>query len=170
MNASRPSDHPPVRGGGNVKTFRWDHRLQRQNLFVVFNRVPPTCRLYPPGVWFADVMASFSGVTFVVFCFVFVFMLSLKPRPFVQSSFNTYAGAPIIATSVFFFWGGGGSFCLFVFGDVSFSEYFLYHCRFLFEWKVRRTFFPSDRMVFFYLVTTGWIFYISLFKEKSEHT
>ena len=23
--------------------------------------------LYPPGVWFADVMASFSGVTFVLF-------------------------------------------------------------------------------------------------------
>ena len=26
LNASRPSEHPPVRGG-NVKTFRWDHRL-----------------------------------------------------------------------------------------------------------------------------------------------
>ena len=38
--------------------------------------------LYPPGVWFTDVMMSFSGVTFVLFCFVFVFMLSLKPRPF----------------------------------------------------------------------------------------
>ena len=31
---------------------------------------------------------SFSGVTFVSFCFVFVFMLSLKPWPFVQSSFD----------------------------------------------------------------------------------
>ena len=29
LNASRPSEHPPVRGG-NVKTFRWDHRLQIQ--------------------------------------------------------------------------------------------------------------------------------------------
>ena len=30
------------------------------------------------------------GFTFVLFCFVFVFfMLSLKPRPFVQSSFDT---------------------------------------------------------------------------------
>ena len=27
LNASRPSEHPPVRGE-NVKTFRWDHRLQ----------------------------------------------------------------------------------------------------------------------------------------------
>ena len=25
LNASRPSEHPPVRGK-NVKTFRWDHR------------------------------------------------------------------------------------------------------------------------------------------------
>ena len=27
--------------------------------------------LYPPGVWFADVMTSFSGSTFVLLCFVF---------------------------------------------------------------------------------------------------
>ena len=33
MNASRPSEHPPVRGE-NVETFsRWDHRLQIQNFF-----------------------------------------------------------------------------------------------------------------------------------------
>ena len=35
MNASRPPEHPPVRGG-NVKTFRWDHRLQIQKLFMAF--------------------------------------------------------------------------------------------------------------------------------------
>ena len=29
--------------------------------------------LYPRGAWFADVMMSFSGATFVLFCFVFVF-------------------------------------------------------------------------------------------------
>ena len=29
LNASRPSEHPPVRGE-NVKTFGWDHRLQIQ--------------------------------------------------------------------------------------------------------------------------------------------
>ena len=28
QNAPRPSEHPPVKGE-NVKTFRWDHRLQR---------------------------------------------------------------------------------------------------------------------------------------------
>ena len=26
LNASGPSEHPPIRGE-NVKTFRWDHRL-----------------------------------------------------------------------------------------------------------------------------------------------
>ena len=48
------------------------------------------CRLATSGA-FADAMASFSGVTFVLFCFVFVFMLSLKPRPFVQPSFDMQA-------------------------------------------------------------------------------
>ena len=39
LNASRHSEHPPVRGK-NVKRFiRWDHRLQMQNLFMVFKRV-----------------------------------------------------------------------------------------------------------------------------------
>ena len=48
-------------------------------------------------------MTSSSGVsTFVLFCFVFVFMLSLKPRAFVQSSFDRF-----------------------------FRVYFLYCCRFL---------------------------------------
>ena len=46
--------------------------------------------LYPPDVWFADVMPSFSGVTFVSFFFIFVFLLSLKPRPFVQPFYDMY--------------------------------------------------------------------------------
>ena len=60
-------------------------------------------------------MTSFSGVAFVLFCFVFVFMLSLKPRPFVQSSFDMQASTPM-ATRVSF------SF----FGHVAFSEFFLF--------------------------------------------
>ena len=31
---------PHQSGGKNVKTFRWDHRLQIQNLFMTFKRVP----------------------------------------------------------------------------------------------------------------------------------
>ena len=33
LNASRPFEHPSIRGE-NVKTFRWDHRLQIRNLFI----------------------------------------------------------------------------------------------------------------------------------------
>ena len=40
LNEYRPSEHPPVRGK-TVKTFRWDHRLQRQNLFMGFKRLVP---------------------------------------------------------------------------------------------------------------------------------
>ena len=39
LDASRPSEHPPVRRK-NVETSRWDHRLQIQNLFMAFKRVP----------------------------------------------------------------------------------------------------------------------------------
>ena len=46
QNAPRPSEHPPVRGEKNVKTFiRWDHRLQIQNLFMAFRRV--VCVFFP---------------------------------------------------------------------------------------------------------------------------
>ena len=38
--------------------------------------------------WFADAMLSFSGVTFVLCCFAFVFLLSLKPLLFVRSFFD----------------------------------------------------------------------------------
>ena len=48
------------------------------------------CRLATSGA-FADAMTPFSGVTFVLFCFVFRLMLSLKPRPFVQPSFDVQA-------------------------------------------------------------------------------
>ena len=30
----------PQSGGKNIKTFRWDHRLQIQNHFMTFKRVP----------------------------------------------------------------------------------------------------------------------------------
>ena len=33
LNPSRFSEHPPIRGK-NVKMFKLDHRLQRQNLFL----------------------------------------------------------------------------------------------------------------------------------------
>ena len=41
-----------------------------------------------------DVLPNVSRIgstTFVLFCFVFVFVVSLKPRPIVQSSFDMQA-------------------------------------------------------------------------------
>ena len=43
QSTPRPSEHPPVMGEKNVKTFRWDQRLQIQNLFMAFKQVP-RCR------------------------------------------------------------------------------------------------------------------------------
>ena len=39
VNASRPSEHPSIRGE-NVKTFGWDHRLQVQNILWHLNGLP----------------------------------------------------------------------------------------------------------------------------------
>ena len=44
LNASRPSEHPLVIRGKKCQNVylvhSWDHRLQRQNLLMPFNRVP----------------------------------------------------------------------------------------------------------------------------------
>ena len=85
------------------------------------------------------------------------FMLSLKPRPFVQSPFDIQGA--LIATRVSFF-----------------SHFlFIWRCRFL---RVFFVLLPFSlcmesmsyvfffRMVVFYLVTTGWTFYISLYENS----
>ena len=57
--------------------------------------VARTCIFRAFGLQMPSCMVSFCGVTFVLFCFVFVFMLSsLKPRSFVQSSFDNNMQAP----------------------------------------------------------------------------
>ena len=58
--------------------------------------------LYPPGGWCADAMTSFSGVTFVLFCFVFVFILCIKAAA-LRSIVLRYAGAPIATRVSLFF-------------------------------------------------------------------
>ena len=102
----------------------------------------------------------FSGVTFVLVCFVF-HLYAFVEAAALRLIVLRYAGVPI-ATRVSFFLSF--SFFCRLFGDVTFSEYFL---RFLFvyEERVRRTFFPSG-CCFFYLATTGWIFDISLCKNS----
>ena len=106
--------------------------------------------LCPPGVWFADAMTSLSGVTFVLFCFVFVFVVSLKPQPFVQSSFDMQAlRQPHVFLSFFPFLS---------WATLLFPIFFL-----PFSLCIESTSYGlSFRMVCFYLVTTGWIFDIRL--------
>ena len=58
--------------------------------------------LYPPGVWFADALAFFfSGVTFVLFCFVFRLYAFVEAAA-LRSIVLRYAGV-LIATRVSFF-------------------------------------------------------------------
>ena len=73
-----------------------------------------------------------------------------------------YAGAPIAIRVSFFF--------PFVYLEMSlFPSIFVPLPFSLYIERVRRTFF-FFRMVFFYLVTTGWIFYISLLCENSKNS
>ena len=65
-------------------------------------------------------MPSFSGVTFILFCFVVVFFLSMKSRPLVQSFFvlrYAYAPTAICVSSFFPLF----HFCFF--GDVAFFDF-----------------------------------------------
>ena len=61
---------------------------------------------------------SFSGVTFVLFCFVFHLYAFFAEAAALRSIVLRYAVAPIATPVSFFLF----SFCLF--GDVAFSEYF----------------------------------------------
>ena len=86
-------------------------------------------------------------------------MFSFKPRPFVQSSFDTYiyiCRRPDSHTCFFIFF----PFCLFG-EDVVFSDFFVLFP--LFSLCMERTSYVlSFRvMVLFYPVTTGWIFDIN---------
>ena len=40
--------------------------------------------------WFADTVLSLSGARSVMYCFVFDLLLSMKPRNFLQSFFDTH--------------------------------------------------------------------------------
>ena len=97
-----------------------------------------------------------------LFCFVFLFclFLSLKPRPFVKSFFDMHAPRQ---PHVFL------PFSLF-FEDVALSEYFCTITVFSLVWRVLLLL-PSYaipfRVVFFYLVTTDWIFYIACMRIQS---
>ena len=95
-----------------------------------------------------------------LFCFASFFRAFVEAAA-LRSNVLRYAGVPIAITCFSLF--------LFFFICRFFRVLFLYHFRFLSVWqyyRVRRTFFPSG-WYFFYLVTTGWIFDISLLCENS---
>ena len=106
----------------------------------------------------------FSGVTFVLFCFVFC-LYAFAEAAALRSIVLRYAGAPI-TTRVSFFYFFSPFLFLFLFGDVAFSEYFVPFPLSLCMDNRVRTFFPSG-WCFFYLVTTGWIFYIAYVRIQS---
>ena len=101
-----------------------------------------------------------SGVTFVLFCFVF-HLYAFVEAAALRSIVLRYAGVPIAIRVSFFL--------LLVWRCRFFRVSILYHFRFLSVWRERRTFFPSG-WCFFYLVTTGWIFDISLLCEFSVNS
>ena len=72
--------------------------------------------LYPPGVWLQ--MSCFSSLVLRLFgfCFVFVFLLSLKSRPSIDRSSLLIRMRPDSHMCFFLF--------RLFFGDVAFSEYF----------------------------------------------
>ena len=72
-----------------------------------------------------------------LFCFVFVFMRSLKPRPFVQSSFDMQA--PRYSHPCFFIFFLETS----LFTSI-FFVFILFPLSLCMDFRVRRTFFPSE--------------------------
>ena len=111
--------------------------------------------MYPPGVWFADVMTSYLSLVLRLFCFAllcFVFRLyAFLEAAALRSIVLRYAGGAPIATRVSFFFP-------FVYLEMSlFPSIFV---PFPFSLCIESTSYVlSFRiMVFFYLVSTGWIF------------
>ena len=91
--------------------------------------------LYPQGVWFADVMlSSFSCVTFVLFRFRLYTFIEVAAF---RSVVLRYAGA-LTATRVSPF------FLLFILRYRFFRVFLCHCCRFLFVWRVLRTFSLPD--------------------------
>ena len=95
-------------------------------------------------------MFSFSGVTFVLFCFVFVFLLSLKSWPFVELFFDTHAPRQSHAASLQL---SVSSFVLFCFVSLEMSFFPSILVPLPFHLCMESTpYVFSLRMVFFYVV------------------
>ena len=108
-----------------------------------------------------------------LFSFVFVFLLSLKPRPFVQSLRSSICMRPqphavtLNKSLCPFLFVSLRSF-FFFFGDVAFSEYFCTITVYSSLSMESRSYVFPFRMMFFYLVTTGWILDISAYYVRIQ--
>ena len=109
------------------------------------------CRCHDVFLW--------CYVCFVLLCFVFRLYAFVEAAA-LRSIVLRYAGASIATRVSFFF-----SFCLF--GDVAFSEYFSIVPFPISLCMESTSHVICFRTMFFYLVTTGWIFDISLLCENS---
>ena len=72
-------------------------RARAGSLALVDYIATRSANLYPPGVWLADAMTSFSGVTIVLFaslCFVFRLYAFFVEAAAFRSIVLRYAGAP----------------------------------------------------------------------------
>ena len=115
--------------------------------------------LYPPGVWFACRLSQM----FRLFCFVLVFMLSRKPRPFVQLFFDIQAHRQPHVRISSLFPNVSLEMSLFPSGFCTIGVFSL--CILLVgstQWVL------SLRMVFFYLVITGCFFNTSLCENSAQ--
>ena len=109
-------------------------------------------------------MLSFSSVTFVCFCFVFVFLAFITAAA-LRSIVPRYACAPAVTRN--YLATVCVLFCL-VSLEVSLFPSILYHCCFLFVLRIYCTF--AFRMVLFYVVTTGWILKSACVRIQSIQT
>ena len=111
-------------------------------------------------------MLSFSGITLVLFRFrLFAFTEAVALRSIVLRSVLRYACVPTVTRSYLTTVCVLFRFCFS--GNVAFSEYFCFITVFSLYKEYVVCFF-SFRMVFFYHVTTGWIYYISLYENSID--
>ena len=146
FRSSRPSLHPPVRGE-NVKTFRWDQR----NAAPVPQQAPPSPPFSPENSQVGQVFVFVLVLVSVTRCRTGN-LTRLNHTLTVCVTINT--GAPIATCFLFFPF-------LFI-GER--------HSLPLSLCMERTSYVLSFRMLFFYLVTTGWIFDISLCENSINQT
>ena len=100
-------------------------------------------------------MPSFSGVTFILFCFVVVFFISMNSRPLVQSFFDMHTPRQPYMFLPFFLFSISVSLEMSLFSTL-FVPLSFYLC------MESTSYVFLFRVLFFYLGIMGCCFYISI--------